>query len=416
MSAQFPSKLAPLFKPARYKVAYGGRGAAKSWGFARAALILGAQKPMRILCAREIQRTIADSVHRLLADQVQDMDLTSHYRVLESEIRGVNGTQFLFAGLRQQDVGKIKSFEGVDVCWVEEANTVTKKSWDILIPTIRKEGSEIWVTFNPELDTDDTYVRFVVRSPPDSALMPIGWRDNPWFPETLRKEKDHLQRVDPEAYENVWEGKCRTAVEGAIYKNEIQALMESKRVRPVPVDPMLKVHTVWDLGWNDQNTIIFAQRLGGELRICDYVEDSHKTYAEYVQILEAKKYRYGFDFIPHDGRAKSEQTGKSGEEVLRALGRNVRIVPNIGVEEGIKATRLMFPRCYFDIDRAQRLVDCLKRYRRHIPITTGEPATPLHDEFSHGADAFRYLALVADKMTNEEKMMKPLKYDNRGIV
>lgn len=375
---------------------------------------MGASRPLRILCAREIQRTIADSVHRLLADQVQALGLSAHYRILEAEIRGINGTAFTFAGLRQQDIGKIKSFEGVDICWVEEANTVTKKSWDVLIPTIRKEGSEIWVSFNPELDSDDTYVRFVVNTPPDTALIPIGYRDNPWFPETLEKERLHLLKIDPEAHENVWDGKCRSSVEGAIYKNEIQALVTDKRIRNVPYDPALKVHTVWDLGWNDQMSIIFAQRLGGEVRVIDYLEDSHRTLADYVSDLQQKRYAWGHDWLPHDGQAKDFRTGKSAEELLRSLGRNPRIVPKTDVESGIKAARLIFPRCYFDEAKTKRLVDCLKRYRRHIPTNTDEPAAPLHDEHSHAADAFRYLAMVVDKMGNENE--KPLPIPTKGIV
>lgn len=418
VQADFPAKLQPLFRPAPFKVAFGGRGAAKSWGIARALLIIGAERKLRILCTREVQKSIKDSVHKLLSDQIGLLGYDAIYTVLRDEIRGRNGTEFLFAGLSDITAASLKSFEGVDIAWVEEAQGVSKRSWSVLIPTIRKGGSEIWVSFNPELDTDETYVRFVEKTPPGCVLMPMNWRDNPWFSDKQRADKDHLQKTDPESFENVWEGKPRTTIAGAIYKNEIQATVEAKRIRPVPVDPMLKVHTIWDLGWNDQNTIIFAQRVGGELRIVDYLEDSHKTYAEYVQILEAKKYRYGTDFIPHDGRAKNEQTGKSGEETLRALGRNVLITPNVPIEDGIKQARLAFPRCYFDVDRTPRLVECLKRYRRNVPTTTNEPTSPVHDEYSHGADAFRYMALVADKLTNDEETnwKKPLKYDNRGFT
>lgn len=366
------------------------------------------------MCAREVQRTIADSVHRLLSDQIASLDLTGHYQILEAEIRGKNGTSFTFAGLRQQDVGKIKSFEGVDICWVEEAQTVTKKSWEVLIPTIRKQGSEIWVTFNPELDSDDTYVRFVVNPPPDSKLININWKDNPWFPGTLDKERLHLKKYDPESYDNVWEGNCRSSVEGAIYKREISDLVRDQRVRNVPYDPMLKVHTVWDLGWNDQMSIILAQRLHSEVRIIRYIEDNERILSEYVSELQSFKYSWGTDFLPHDGDTKDFKTGKSAREILAKLGRKVEIVGRMDVEAGIKAAKMVFPRCYFDQANAQRLVDCLKRYRRNIPVSTDEPASPVHDEYSHGADAFRYLALSADKMTNETH--KPLKQDMKWVV
>jgi len=418
MLAEFPSKLKPLFQPYRYKVAYGGRGATKSWGFARALLIQGAQRKLRILCTREVQKSIKDSVHSLLCDQIQALGFGRLYDPLQTEIRGKNGTEFLFAGLSTQTVESIKSYEGVDICWVEEARAVSKRSWSILIPTIRKEGSEIWVSFNPELDTDETYVRFVVNPPPGSWVQKLTWRDNPWFSDTLRAEMEHLKKVDPEAYENVWEGKCRTAVEGAIYAKEIAQLVEQRRIRNVPYDPMLRVHTIWDLGWNDQTTIIFAQRLGGELRVIDYYERSHTTYAEDAAMLERKGYRYGKHWLPHDGKAQTKAAnGKSPEEILKALGLQVEIVPLHDVEQGIKAARQMFPRCYFDQDKAARLIDCLKRYRRRINQTTQEPEAPLHDEYSHGADAFRGLALIVDKLKNDDNpnWNKPIRYQQQFV-
>jgi phage terminase large subunit len=412
---RLPEKLGPLFEPHRYKVLQGGRGSGKSWGVARALLVLGASKPLRILCTREIQRTIADSVHRLLADQITELGLDSFYQVLEGEIRGRNGSLFLFAGLRQQDVHKIKSFEGVDICWAEEAHVITKRSWDILIPTIRKDGSEIWITFNPELDSDETFKRFVESPPPDSVVLPVNWRDNPWFPQTLEQERLLSKRRDTEEdYENIWEGKPRTTVAGAIYRNEILKLIEDRRIRPVPYDPMLKVHTVWDLGWNDQTSIIMVQRLRGEARVIDYIEDSHRTLSDYVAELERRKYRWGTDYLPHDAAAKDVKGGRSAEEIIRDLGRSPMIVPEVGVEHGIKLARLVFPRCYFDEDKTKRLVDCLKRYRRQIHLTTDEPMKPLHDEYSHGADAFRYMSVVIEQMGNED--MVKISYPKGGVV
>jgi phage terminase large subunit len=412
---QFPDKLKVLFQPARYKTLYGGRGGAKSWGIARALLIQGAAAPLRILCCREVQKSIDDSVHQLLADQVSALGLDSFYEVQRQDIIGKNGTSFLFAGLRDQNVTSIKSYEGIDRCWVEEAQAVTKRSWSILIPTIRKEDSEIWVSLNPELDSDETYQRFVVNPPPGSLVVNINYRDNPWFPKVLNIEREHLQKTDPEAYENVWEGKPRTVVPGAIYKREVIELIEGRRVRAVPYDPMLKVHAVWDLGWNDQMSIILVQRLHSELRIIEYIEDSHRTLADYAADLRNKPYQWANDWLPHDGAAKDYKTGKSAQELLTALGRRVRMVHKMDVESGIKAARLVLPRCYFDQDKTARLVDCLKRYRRAINATTQEPGAPLHDEHSHGADAFRYLSVVADKLTNDGDKMAPINYPDNGV-
>jgi phage terminase large subunit len=187
LNVEFPEKLEFLFEPSRYKVLYGGRGSGKSWGVARALLVIGLQKSIRVLCAREFQNSISDSVHALLADQIKSMGLEDFYTVQNTSIFGANGTEFLFAGLKH-NITKIKSFEGVDIAWIEEAQTTSKSSWDTLIPTIRKEGSEIWITFNPELDTDETYKRFVVSPPSQAVTQKVNWSDNHWFPKVLQEE------------------------------------------------------------------------------------------------------------------------------------------------------------------------------------------------------------------------------------
>ena len=415
MQAEFPDKLEFLFKPARYKVLHGGRGSAKSWGIARALLIHAAQRPLRVLCTREVQKSIKDSVHRLLSDQIQALGLGWFYEILETEIRGPNGSLFLFAGLAQHTVESIKSYEGVDRVWIEEAQVVTKRSWDVLLPTIRKEGSEVWLSLNPDMETDETYQRFVSNPPPDAVVVQMNWRDNPWFPEVLEKERQETLRRDQSNYENIWEGKPKLVSEGAIYKEEIERLVSESRIRLVPYDPVLSVHTVWDLGWNDAMTIGFFQRSGAEVRCIDYIEDSHRTLDWYVAQIDKRPWRWGTDFIPHDGRSRNFQTGKSTEEALQAMQRNVVVLPALDIEEGIKATRMMFPRVYFDTDKTKRLVECLKRYQRAINQTTREPMGPLHDEYSHGADMFRYAAMAVEQMGNAEKA-KPIDYRKRVLA
>lgn len=413
--AAFADIFAPLDEPHRYKVCLGGRGGGRSWAYARALLIEAWQKPLRVLCTREIQRSIKDSVHQLLSDQIKELGLQAHYTIKNDEIVGDNGSRFLFAGLRQQEILNLKSMESVDRCWIEEAQSVSEKSWQILIPTIRKPGSEIWITFNPGLITDPTYQRFILNTPPDTVIIHASYKDNPWFPDELEAERLHCQKHDPDNYPNIWEGEPRQTVDGAIYHHEIITAINDRRIRPVPYDPMLKVHTVWDLGFNDSTSIIFVQRQGSEIRIIDYLEDSHRTLDDYVAELKGKKYNYATDWLPHDGAAKNLQTGLSPREIVSRLGRDVQVIKQAPVESGIKAARMIFRQVFFDETKAERLVECLKRYRRHIPTTTDEPAKPIHDEFSHGADAFRMLAQVADKFTNET-WGGPLKYDNRGYV
>jgi phage terminase large subunit len=412
---EIPQKLLPLFQPKRYKVIHGGRGSAKSWSVARALVSIGATKPIRVLCARETQKSIQESVHRLLKDQIEALGLDQFYTIQENKILGTNGTEFTFAGIRQQGVFNLKSYEGTDICWVEEAQVVTKKSWDVLIPTIRKPGSEIWVTFNPELDTDETFSRFVVRPPEESIVIQMNWQDNPWFPPELDKERRQWLDRDPVGYLTTWEGKCRPAVEGAIYANEIEATQREGRIRAVPYDPQLKVHTVWDLGWNDSMSIICVQRVASEVRVIDYIEDSHRTIDSYVMQLQERKWNWGTDYIPHDGAHRDFKSGKSTQELLQTLGRNVQVLARGNPEEGIRLARMIFPRTYFDADRCTELVNHLKRYRRQINQITQEAGAPLHDEHSHAADAFRYLAQSLEMMNNDN-WGKPLPVNTRWVV
>lgn len=414
---EFPKKLQFLFEPHRYKCAYGGRGGAKSWGFARALLIQGAEKPLRILCTREVQKSIKDSVHSLLNDQIQALGLGAFYDVLETEIRGKNGTSFLFAGLASHTVESVKSFEGVDRCWVEEAKAVSDRSWRILTPTIRKPGSEIWISFNAELDDDPAYQRYVVNPPPDCVTVKINWADNPWFPEVLEQERQHaLATLTKADYENIWEGACLPAVQGAIYADQIAASVEQGRICALPYDPALKVHVIWDLGWNDSMFCILVQKHLSSLRVIEVIEDDHKTYDWFSAELKNKRLNWGSMWLPHDAMHASPETGRTPNQILQALGWTTRPIPNQSIESGIKQARMSFNQVYFDKVKSDRLVQCLKRYRRNIPTTTGEPASPVHDEYSHGADAFRYLALVAPQLSNEDLFSKKIKYSNAGIV
>lgn len=420
LDVQFPEKLEPLFTPHRYKIIYGGRGKGASWGIARALLIKAYAAPLRILCAREVQKTIADSVHQLLQDQIELLKLSAFYHVTDADIIGLNGTRFAFTGLRQLNAENLRSYEGFDVAWVAESRNISKRSWDVLIPTIRKDGSEIWIDLNPELDSDETYQRFIERTPHEAALMPMSWRDNPWFPLTLQKERTELfercQAIgNMEDYENIYEGKCRSSVEGAIYAIEIRDAIEAKRIRPVPYDPMLKVHVIFDLGWNDLTSIGFLQHVTSEIRWIDFLEDQFKPLDWYASQIKAKDYNLGTVFLPHDGRHKSLQTGLSPEEIIRNLGFEVSAAQAaMNVEVGIKNVRMRFRQMFFDEVKCKLLIDHIKRYRRAIPSTTNEPQQPLHDAHSHASDMVREAVSRLEDMRNDVKDA-PLPIPKLGI-
>lgn len=427
VTVEFPAKLESLFTPHRYKILYGGRGGAKSWGIARALLTQAAQEPLRILCAREIQKSIDDSVHRLLSDQIIAMNLSSFFEIQRTKIIGRNGSEFLFGGLRH-NINNMKSYEGVDRVWVEEAATVSKASWDVLIPTIRKPGSEIWVSFNPDLEDDETYQRFVVDPPSGAWVQRIGWEDNPWFPEVLRDEKDDLYRRDSIAAEHVWGGKCKQAVDGAVFAEEIRKAEEEHRITRVLPVAGVPITTVWDLGRSDNTAIWFLQKVGMEYRLVDYYQQNGRHMSHYIEHIAAKPYQYGTHWLPHDAEHEqlaAEHTIK--EQLKRACQNNdklggrdaVRIVPHLGkgaVAEGINAARTIFARCVFDKEKCADGLQCLRRYRYERDEETGKIGkNPVHDMFSHGADAFRYLAVSLREQPKREVVSMALPPGRMGL-
>jgi len=404
--AEFPVKLQGLFQKSRYKVLVGGRGGAKSWGIARALLILGAKNPIRILCAREFMTSMRDSVHKLLCDQIENLGLLGFYEITQASIKGRNGTEFSFIGLKN-NISNVKSYEGVSICWVEEAQSVSRLSWNVLIPTIRAEGSEIWVSFNPELETDETYQRFVANPPEDCITMRVNWSDNPWFPETLRLEKDSLKQRDEEAYNQVWEGLCRQTVDGAIFAKEMQAAEKDGRITKVPYDATKPVHAVFDLGWSDSTAIWFLQFVGMETRLIRYIEDSQKTISYYMATMQTYGYVYDTIWLPHDAENKTlAAAGRSIDDIVRAAGYKTNILPRVPILDSINAARTIFPTCYFDREHTADGLACLRHYRYEVDPDTGQfSRNPLHDHYSHGADAFRYIALMIKEPPKRKKQM-----------
>jgi len=394
VKAQFPEKLAGLFEPHPYKVLYGGRNGVKSWSIARALLILGTQKPLRILCARETMDSIRESVHQLLTDQISLLGLDDFYHPLQSEIRGSNGTVFVFAGLRKQTVGSLKSYEAIDICWVEEASVVSHRSLSVLLPTIRKPGSEIWFSLNPDLDTDAVYQDFVLNPPKGTLLVRTSYRDNNWLSEESKAKIEDLRQRDPDAFHHVYEGGTRSTVEGAIYKAEIQLAEKEGRIKQVPYDPSLPVDTFWDLGFADRVAIWAAQKRPFEIGILRYFEGDHQAIDYYLREMQTWGYTFGTCYLPWDGGTKSLGTGKSIEELMRAKGFKTIVNRQMSVADGINAVRTIFPQLYFDAVNCADGIQYLRRYQWGPPTALGVPRSqPLHDDASHPADALRTLAV-----------------------
>ena len=394
IKTEFPDKLQPLFEPHPYKVLYGGRDGCKSWSIARALLILGTQKPMRILCARETMDSIRESVHQLLSDQVAMLGLEDFYHVLQAEIRGVNGTEFVFAGLRKQTVSSLKSYEAIDVAWIEEASVVSRRSLTILLPTIRKPGSEIWFSLNPDLETDAVYQDFIVNPPKGAFVCKIGYQDNNWLSEESKQKIATLKERDPDTFHHVYEGATRSTVEGAIYKAEIAASENAGRIREVPYDGTRPVDTFWDLGYADRVSIWAAQRTPFEIKVLRYFEGDHQAIDYYLREIQSWGYVLGTCYLPWDGGTISLGTGKSIEELMRAKGFKTVVNRQLAVADGINAVRTLFPQLYFDASLCADGLQYLRRYQWGPTTALGVARRePLHDDASHPADALRTLAV-----------------------
>lgn len=394
-SISLPKAFKELLPPARYKIYWGGRGSGKSWAFATALLLLGAgTKPKRILCAREIQRSIRDSVHSLLVDRIKALGLHNFYQVQQNEIRGRNGTQIIFAGL-WQNVDNIKSIEAIDYVWIEEANVVSENSWRTLIPSIRKEGSEIWASFNPALKSDPVFQRFVMNEPPNSVVKKVSWRDNPWVTRELKDEMEHLKEYDYEEYLHVYEGELKQFADGAIYAKQLKKARDEKRIDWLPVESA-PVHTFWDLGRNDTTAIWFMQHIGMAYRFIDYYEHRLVDLDHYANVLREKGYVYGTHYLPHDAEHRVlGSNNRSRREILEGLGVSPsRIVPRIdSVENGIAMVRDKFSKCFFHAENCEVGLNALANYQyvwdeRYDTFRQ----SPLHNWASNGADAFRMFA------------------------
>lgn len=394
-----PKAFQELFNPHRYKVYYGGRGGAKSHNFARAIIIKMMQQPTRVLCARELQNSISDSVHRLFSDIIEQYGLKGFFTVQNAVIKSKNGGEIIFKGLRHNST-EIKSTEGVDVCWVEEAEKVSDLSWESLIPTIRKPSSEIWISFNTKSVNDPTYQRFVARQSPDVYVRKVSWEDNPFFPEVLNKERLRLRSDDLEAYQHVWEGEPDTRRSGSVYAALIDKARAGGRVIPINYKPGVPVTAAWDLGKKHATCIWFAQVVGREVRIFDYHEatGNDADIEKLARVVLDKDYLYECNWLPHDG--KHERLGMKGSisDQLKAAGVKNKILPSLSIEAGISKAKNLLKEAYVDSEKTKQGLHALEHY--HYEYDENRQcfkASPYDDWSADAADALRYLAIALDK-------------------
>jgi phage terminase large subunit len=401
VEVQLIEPLRPFLDPHRYKVAVGGRGSGKSWGVAMLLVIKAYQQPTRILCAREMQKSIADSVLQLLADTITRLGLDSFFEVQTTQIIGKNGSRFVFEGIRH-NVSKIKSSEGLDVVWVEEGDQLTESSWNIITPTVRKPGSEIWVTFNPADINDFMYQKFVLNPPDNAYVATVNWNHNPFFPEELNQERLAMKAENENLYLHIWEGHPIANKEGSYYNDYIQP----EQVKDFQIEPNLPVTTSWDLGMSDSTSIWFGQTSHqGEVRLVHAYENAGKGLQHYINYIndwrDRNKIVYSYHYAPHDIAVRELGTGVSRLETARNLGINFQVTPNIPVMDGINAVRQLLPKCWFHKHNCEMGIRALKAYRREFDEKNNTfKDKPLHDWSSHYADGFRYFAINHRKATN----------------
>ena len=374
---KIPDIFQPLLDPYRYKVSYGGRGGSKSWSYAMILLMLAAKNTMRVLCCREIQRSIEDSVYRLLTDVIDRYEeLAQFYQVKQNTIIGLNGSAFFFTGLYRNQK-KIKSYEGVDVCWVEEAEAVSQESWDYLIPTIRKEGSEIWVTFNPDQSTDPVAHMFIESHRDGSLVLKTTYRDNPFFPTPLTEEMEYCKRTDYEKYLWIWEGNYRKVSDSLIFKGKFSSVDFE-----TPDDAVFYFGADWGFS-NDPTTLIRAFITDNILYI------DHDAWGLGVDIDKTPAL---FDTVPESRKWKIIADSARPETISYIRRQGFNIVGSKkgkgSVEDGIQFLRgfekiIIHPRCKDTLEE-------FKTYSWKTDKLTGDALPIPEDKNNHEIDGLRY--------------------------
>ena len=381
----------PLLEPRRYKCLFGGRGSAKSFSAADAILILGCQRRIRVLCAREFQNSIADSIHFLLKQRISDLELEDFYQVLDTEIRGANGTEFIFKGLRR-NVTSIKSMAGLTHVWVEEAEAISQGSWDVLTPTVRNPGSEIWVVFNPAQETDCIYQRFAINGEPGDYVREVNWRDNPHFTKELEDERSRMQRTDPDRYAHIWEGKIIKHSKAQIFSGKwVVDTFEPGQDWAGPY-----YGADWGFGENDPTAAvrcwIYDRKLWIDAESCKYqleLDEIGRAWAAAVPGIERHVVR------ADSARPDTIRYVKKGR---KAQGTDNGAVP-IPLLEGVKkgagsiADGIEHIRSYEQIVIHERCKDMQSEammYQRKVDPLSGDVLDEIIDKHNHLWDSLRY--------------------------
>ena len=421
---ELPPKLIPVFSgKADVRGAYGGRGSAKTRSFAKMTAIRAymwsqAGREGIILCARQFMNSLDESSLEEVKAAIQSEPwLASHFEIGEKYVRTKDGRiAYKFAGL-DRNIDSLKSKARILLCWVDEGEPVTEKAWVKLIPTIREEDSELWVTWNPERKNSATHKRFREAQDPLMKVVELNWRDNPWFPAILerKREKDRIER--PDQYEHIWEGDFVTAVSGAYFAQHLTDARQQGRISRVAFDPLMRIRFFCDIGGTGARADAFAgwpvQFIGREIRTRDYYEVQGQPISAHLNWLRTKGYTPETTdiWLPHDGETNDRVFDVSYESAFRAAGYSVTVVPNQGkgaAKMRIEAARRRFPLVWFDEDTTEAGRDALgwyheKRSKDDRDIGLG----PEHDWSSHGADAFGLMCVAYEEPAEKRPPKRP---------
>ncbi|MGV0964206.1 MAG: PBSX family phage terminase large subunit [Polynucleobacter sp.] len=395
--ASLPIDVAPAFvsllDPARYKGAHGGRGSGKSQFFADLMVATAVRRPgFRGLCCREVQKSLKESAKRLIESKIERHGLGRQFDVQEAVIKTPGNGLIAFAGLQDHTSESIKSYEGFDVAWVEEAQTVSQRSLNLLRPTIRAPGSELWFSWNPRLEKDavDQMLRGV-ELPSDAKVVEANWSDNPWFPGELEQERMDCVRQQPDQYDHIWEGGYVSVAEGAYFARQLAEARQQGRLTQLALDPLMSLRAYWDIGVRDATAIWVVQQVGARLNCIAYYEASGQDLATHLNWLRDKGFGRAECVLPHDGAKADALTAIRFEDHIRAAGFQVRTIPNQGrgaAMKRVETARRVFPAIWFDEKSCDAGLKALGWYHERRDEHRSVGLGPEHDWSSHGADAF----------------------------
>jgi phage terminase large subunit len=399
----------PFSRPSRYKAAHGGRGSGKSQEFGGNLIEDSvAEKGLLSVCIREVQKSLKDSAKRLLESKLVEYGLgeADGFKIFQNEIQTPGDGVIIFQGMQDHTAESIKSLEGFKRAWVEEAQTLSSKSLELLRPTIRAPGSELWFSWNPRLKSDPVDKMFRgPELPTDAVVVRANWNDNPWFPAELEQERLDCMRSNPDQYAHIWEGDYVTVADGAYFARDLAKAREENRITTLAVDPLMSIRAYWDIGVRDATAIWIVQQTGQRVNFIDYYEASGQPLAGHLSWL--RKYEGVECVLPHDGAQHDAVTATRFEDHIAQAGFAVRTVKNQGKGAAMKrveAARRLFNRFWFDAGNCSAGLDALGWYHERKDETRNIGLGPEHDWASHGADAFGLAAVDYEEPTTPVKL------------